>query len=146
MDKQLKDFEVVNSVLGKPFSKWKNRTRIYKNRDGDYDKEIFKERIIKLKYDYRIQEGYILEHLTRYAFEKEKGYQKTQQHLIGYHYVSLIDERKPDMDMFWFQGIGDIYRFFYNSNPANAEIKDFKTFKSAMGEFEKVLKKREGML
>ncbi len=127
------------------FSEWKTKwiKHRVKGLSTTYlDKEKVKFRSIKIN-DFRIEEGIILEHLSK--TKEEKDYFPSQQHLIGYHYFSLID--KYNKDVFWFQGNikGRVYRFFYTNDVANGLFKDFKSYKSAVEEFNKLLKERFGI-
>ena len=114
----------------------------YKN--GDYWKERIRYRMVELDgEDLRIEEGFILEHQSK---EPKKEWHDEQQHLIGYHYFSLIDSKIPDKDLVWFQSSLSkkrVYRFFYDGLAfPDCKIKDFDTYNRAITEFKRVIKKK----
>ena len=104
-------------------------------------KEKRRYRTIKINNIYKVEEGMVLDNLQK-ELGSEKDYQREQKHFIGYHYVSLI--KNKNKDVFWFQGNIDSklgYRFFY-SDVTSGDIKDFKSYKGAFREFNKLLEKK----
>jgi len=118
---------------------WKNKTLKgrYK-KSGMYYREKIKYRDRALKNNYFLEEGIITDYETREP--QTMKWEKTQKHLIGYHYISVIDKVNPEADLFWIQNMGSEWGFFYNK-PATGKTRYFKTFKKALEHFNTYLKK-----
>jgi len=90
--------------------------------------------------DYRVEEGIITEHLEKGYGEKEFS-KKYNQHLVGYHYLSLIN---PDnSDQFWIQNVGKRWAFFRDL-PTNCRY--YKNFETALKRFNRELEKELGII
>jgi len=86
------------------FSEWKVKHKNYyhKGLSSTYHiKEIVLYRDYKISEDKRIEEGILISHKEKNITLKEKEYKAGQEHLIGYHYISLISD---DKDVLWIQG------------------------------------------
>lgn len=128
------------------FSDWKIKNRAYwsKGLSSTYRvKEKIKYRDLKINDDLRLEEGIILEYLEKNVTLGEKEYKPSQQHLIGYHYISVIDSN--DDDILWIQGnIRRGRRYAIFSAGVNM-ILNWTTKQKAMKKFKKLLKENYGL-
>lgn len=86
------------------FGKWKEKIQkgTSKGLSNTYiSREKIKYRKIDIDNILRIEEGIILEYLEKIRGSKEE-FKPSQQHLVGYHYISVIDDNNNDV--FWIQG------------------------------------------
>ncbi|MCD6492427.1 MAG: hypothetical protein J7K36_01275 [Archaeoglobaceae archaeon] len=86
------------------FSDWKRKVLCYRSKGLSSlirvkKHVVYRESSISPKV--RLEEGIIVEYLERDVTIGEKEYQPAQRHLIGYHYVALIEK---NTDFFWIQG------------------------------------------
>lgn len=107
---------------------WKERNKNYfsKGLSSTYRvKEKIKYRDFKFNEYLKIEEGIILEYSEKNISIGETEYSPQQSHLIGYHYICLIDI-STNKDIFWMQG-----NIKPNSNYAvfKANNKSFDVFK-----------------
>jgi len=81
-------------------------------------KQIIKYRDIDIGDNRRIEEGVILEHYDKYF--KGEQYQKAQEHLWGYRYLSLINNL-TNKDICWMQKYksNEIWLFEKGKSPKN---------------------------
>jgi len=119
------------------FSDWKIKNRAY------WSKGLSSTYRVKEKIKYRDLKIIILEYLEKNVTLGEKEYKPSQQHLIGYHYISVIDSN--DDDILWIQGnIRRGRRYAIFSAGVNM-ILNWTTKQKAMKKFKKLLKENYGL-
>ena len=84
------------------FSNWQIRNLNY------WDKGIntwrVKEKILERVFEFnglKLSEAVIIDFQEKDVSSGEKEYKRTQQHLIGYHFMGIVNSKK---DIFWIQG------------------------------------------
>ena len=86
------------------FSEWKEKT-VKGTSKGLSDIHLYREKIkyrdVRINDELKIEEGIILEYLSRIRGEKE-DFKPSQQHLVGYYYISVVNRNNEDE--FWIQG------------------------------------------
>jgi len=123
------------------FSNWQIRNLNY------WDKGIntyrVKEKILERVFEFnglKLSEAIIIDFQEKDVSSGEKEYKRTQPHLIGYHFVGIVNGKK---DIFWIQGnIKGKNRKYAVFSEGVTLVLDWTNRKKAFEFFKKELKER----